>query len=157
MIYDVFLLFNEIDLLDIRLNILENVVDKFIIIESNKTFSGKNKDLYYYKNRARFEKWWDKIEYKIVDNMPIGNTSEDNWAREFHQRNIGCESIYHCNDDDIIIVSDVDEVPNPNVLKKERKGIANLQMDLFWYSIRISWMWSKRPKRFCRQEFIMWK
>ena len=72
MIYDCFTFFNELDLLEIRLNILDEYTDYFVIGESYETFSGLKKPLYYYENRERFEKWNDKIKRaKIIlhDNL----------------------------------------------------------------------------------------
>ena len=68
--YDVFIFYNELDLLEIRLNILYNHVDFFIIVESNRTFTGKNKPLYYKENKDRFIKFHDKILYHVVDDLP---------------------------------------------------------------------------------------
>lgn len=53
MIYDCFTFFNELNLLEIRLNILNDVVDKFVLVEATKTFSGKDKPLYYEQNKKK--------------------------------------------------------------------------------------------------------
>jgi beta-1,4-mannosyl-glycoprotein beta-1,4-N-acetylglucosaminyltransferase len=68
--YDVFIFYNELDLLEIRLNILYDHVDFFVIVESNRTFTGKEKPLYYRDNQDRFIKFKDKILYHLVDNLP---------------------------------------------------------------------------------------
>jgi beta-1,4-mannosyl-glycoprotein beta-1,4-N-acetylglucosaminyltransferase len=68
--YDVFIFYNELDLLEIRLNILYEHIDFFIIVESNRTFTGKNKPLYYKENEDRFIKFRDKILYHVVDDLP---------------------------------------------------------------------------------------
>lgn len=68
--YDAFIFYNELDLLEIRLNILYNYVDFFVIVESTKTFTGKNKPLYYEENKGRFKKFEDKILYHVVDDCP---------------------------------------------------------------------------------------
>ena len=56
-VFDCFIFNNEIDLLEMRLNILDDVVDKFIIVEGNTTFSGNKKESNYLKNKDRFKKW----------------------------------------------------------------------------------------------------
>lgn len=68
--YDSFIFYNELDLLEIRLNILYDYVDFFIIVESTKTFTGKNKPLFYKENEERFKKFKDKIFYFVVEDCP---------------------------------------------------------------------------------------
>ena len=63
-VFDVFLFFNELDLLEVRLNLLYPFVDHFVINEATKTFSGLDKPLYYLENKDRFEKFQDKIIHK---------------------------------------------------------------------------------------------
>jgi hypothetical protein len=70
MIYDAFLFFNELDLLDIRLNLLNDVVDKFVVVESTVTFSGKTKKLFFDENKQMFEKFSDKIIHIVVSDTP---------------------------------------------------------------------------------------
>lgn len=70
MIYDIFNINNELDVLELRLNILNNYVDYFIIIESTKTFSGINKPLYYNENKLRYLKFNNKIIHCIINEYP---------------------------------------------------------------------------------------
>jgi len=69
-IIDAFIFFNELELLDIRLNILNDKVDKFILVESTVSFTGKEKPLYYNDNKHLFKKFNDKIIHCIVDDVP---------------------------------------------------------------------------------------
>jgi beta-1,4-mannosyl-glycoprotein beta-1,4-N-acetylglucosaminyltransferase len=62
--------FNELDLLELRLNILDPYVDYFVISEATITFSGKAKPLYYLENKIRFKKFEDKIIHNIVNDTP---------------------------------------------------------------------------------------
>ena len=108
--YDCFTFFNELDILDIRLNVLDEVVDYFVLVESKKTHTYKDKPLYYLENIQRFKKFKDKIIHIILNDLP----SETNaWANENHQRNAISKALNDCEDSDIIIVSDLDEIPNP--------------------------------------------
>ena len=66
-IFDVFTFYNELDLLELRMNILGNSVDYFVINEANITFTGKPKPLYFAENRKRFKKWDDKIIYHLTE------------------------------------------------------------------------------------------
>lgn len=69
-IYDVFTLYNELDLLEIRMNILDSAVDYFVIIEATETFSGKPKPLHFEENRKRFKQWEHKIIYHVTSDTP---------------------------------------------------------------------------------------
>ena len=70
MIYDCFTFFNELDLLEIRLNVLKDVVDKFVLVESVKTFTGRDKELFFEKNKDRFAAFADRIIHLVVREFP---------------------------------------------------------------------------------------
>ena len=73
-VYDIFLFFNELDLLEIRLNILDSYVDYFVIVEATETFTGLTKKLYYSENKDRFKKWEHKIIHYVVKDTPENET-----------------------------------------------------------------------------------
>ena len=83
MVYDCFQFFNELDILKIRLNVMNDVVDKFVISEATETFSGLKKPLYYEKNKEMFKEFEDKIIHVVVDDTPQGGTHE----RDTFQKN----------------------------------------------------------------------
>ena len=151
-IYDCFNFFNELDILEIRLNVLYEHVDYFVIVESSITHSGEKKPFYFEENKERYSKFLDKIvHYKVYDTpMDFVNLapSEDNllieinkfierqtnrfnratqpdYGRDFFQKECVRRPLINCSDDDIIIISDADEIPNPEILK----NIENLQLD----------------------------
>lgn len=132
MIYDCFTFFNELDILEIRLNILYEHVDRFIISESTRTHSNKEKELVFLKNKHRFEKFMNKIDYFVVDEFPPYDTP---WDFEVHQRNEIKKRLIDCKDDDLIIISDVDEIPNPKKIypPKSKDGVVSLIQDLYYY------------------------
>ena len=70
MIIDCFPFFNELDLLDIRLKLLDNIVDKVVLVESTRTFTLSKKKLFYNENKNRYKKYKDKIKHIIVDDSP---------------------------------------------------------------------------------------
>ena len=113
--------FDEDMLLDIRLNVLNNHVDKFVIAEATKTHSGKDKDLNF--DFKKFIKFKDKIEYLVIDDLPVnvGKFKKD-WAgshiRDQFQRNSLCKGFKSCNENDLIMISDLDEIPNPKKIKE---------------------------------------
>lgn len=117
MIYDCFTFFNEIELLKIRMNILNDVVDKFVIVEADKTLRGVPKAFNFEKIQSEFDNEYpDKIIYIKATNCPVLENSKD-WAIEYFQRNSIMGGVYNCKADDLIMISDIDEIPNPNILK----------------------------------------
>lgn len=85
-IYDIFTFFNELDLLEIRFNILEPYVDYFIIVEATETFSGYPKILYYEQNKERFKKWHNKIIHYVIDDIP--KNEDDLRSRLYKNKNL---------------------------------------------------------------------
>lgn len=135
-IFDTITFFNELDLLELRLNILNDVVDYFVINEANITFTGKEKPLYYQENKERFKKW----EHKIIHHVTVDNneTLEKYWEGVPYHRSMIENDIYKlpmhyqrecfhrdsaiyalldkAQDDDIILTSDADEIIKPEVV-----------------------------------------
>lgn len=155
-IIDCFIFYNEIELLTYRLNILENLVDFFVIVESTHTFVGKQKPLYFNENKHLFKKFDEKIIHIIIDDFPfkhpqINFQNNEQWKNEYYQRNSikkGIELVDNINDNDIIIISDLDEIPDPKTLFliKENKisiEINSLLMDFYYYNLntRFSSKW----------------
>ena len=121
MIYDCFTFFNELDLLEIRLEELYPIVDQFVICESVKTHTGKDKPLRYLENIDRYKKYQDKIKYVVYKDFPIPQnwSYRDNWIMEANQRRflISGINLKNLEDDDTILVSDIDEIPKRSFLK----------------------------------------
>ncbi len=114
MVYDCFQFFNELDMLKIRLNVMSPIVDKFVISEATETFSGLKKPLYYEENKEMFAEFADKIIHVVVDDTPEGYTHD----RDTFQKNAVTRGLKDCTDEDIIIFSDLDEIPNPEKIKE---------------------------------------
>jgi beta-1,4-mannosyl-glycoprotein beta-1,4-N-acetylglucosaminyltransferase len=110
-IYDAFPFFNELDVLEIRLNVLNEYVDKFIIIESKNSHQNKPKPLHYDLNKDIFLKFKDKIHHVVIDEFP----DKSYWGPENYQRNLIYNEV--CNlsqdDNDIVFISDLDEIWDP--------------------------------------------
>lgn len=115
MVYDCIPFFNEVDILKLRLNILSPLVDRFIIEEATMTFSGEPKELCFEKNKEMFKEFLDKITYIVVDDTPKDAITHE---RDYFQKNHLIEGLSDASEDDVIIMSDVDEIPNPTVLKQ---------------------------------------
>lgn len=127
MVYDCIPFFNEIDILKLRLGILDSIVDKFIIEEATVTFSGEPKELCFEKNKEVFRKYLPKIEYIVVDDSPVAAATHE---RDKFQKNALEKGLKDATEDDIILLSDVDEIPNPEVL---RQIIAEFDQDKVYH------------------------
>lgn len=107
-VYDCFTFFNEFELLEIRLNELNDVVDYFVLVEMDETFQGKPKPLLFKENQHRFEKFLHKIIYVgVTERIEVHNNP---WEREKFQRDQIMRGLRQCSDDDVVLVSDLDEI-----------------------------------------------
>jgi beta-1,4-mannosyl-glycoprotein beta-1,4-N-acetylglucosaminyltransferase len=136
MIIDVFPFFNELDLLEIRLNILKGVVDKTILVEAESTFMGNYKALYYDSNLPRYSGF--NITHLVVPASEMNKLS-DAWAREEYQRNYVMKDLEKiASGNDLILFSDVDEIPRPEIVDNLDEcwwgnGILRLEQALHYY------------------------
>ena len=117
---DTFLFNNELDMLELRLNILDPVIDRFVIAESSVEFSGRKKPFYYADNKERFSQWKDKITHHIITNTP--DTGPNRWPREHHQRNSIISALGKCKANNLIFMSDIDEIPDLDAVRKNKCG-----------------------------------
>lgn len=142
-IYDCFPFFNELDILEIRFNELYDVVDRFIIVEATKTHGGTDKPLYFLDNLKRFEKFLHKVTHIVVQEYP----ALDSWSIERHQRDSIMKGLTDCKDNDIIMISDVDEIPKAETIKQydPAKGLCCLRQKLYYYYLNCQatqdWDW----------------
>jgi hypothetical protein len=109
MIYDCTQILNELDLLEIRLNILDPHVDVFVICESPQTFSGKEKPLYFLENWVRFAKWMHKIKHIVAPRI----VESDSFKIAAFQKDFIRNALKNCQPDDVIYYGDVDEIWTP--------------------------------------------
>ena len=163
-IYDGFMYYDEDLILDLRLNLLNEFVKKFIIVEANYTHSGKKRKLNF--DIKNFSKFKNKIQYIVVDTLPKNvlklkisdNEHQTNskildnaLARENYHRNKISLGLDDCHDDDIIIISDIDEIPNLVNFKHKGKISIFLQK-MFYYKFNLkhptlTWVGSKACKK----------
>lgn len=112
MIIDSVIFHNEFDILELRLRIMGDYLDKIVIVESNTTFTGKPKEYNLEKEMDRFSPWKDKIQYFKVENPNVRDPwSNEDWQRD--QLNLGWQDV---GKDDIILMNDVDEILRPETL-----------------------------------------
>lgn len=121
-IYDLFMVNNELDWLEIRLETMAKHVDYFVILEAAVTFTGLEKPLIMKDNWGRFAKFQKQIIYKVLENPPLG--ASRSWDYEDYQRNAmfsqvipGLEGEQAASIGDVILVSDIDEIVRPAALQ----------------------------------------
>lgn len=164
MIYDCFLFYDEDVLLDIRLNTLCNHVDRFVIVESRYTFAGKKRENLHF-DISKFEKFKDKIIYVVNEAIPRIHTHEfksnssivrpgesDPWENETIARNAIMLGLKHAQDDDIIIISDVDEIIKPECISlfSHAHICTTVHQDFFNYKFNIQVMNDDGSPRKCK-------
>ena len=158
-IYDCFIFFNELDILELRLNILHESVDFFVIVEASSTHAGGPKPFYYEENKERFKEFHHKIiHHKVYDiphdfiNLPhttdpqvqfIHKLIEEtnlfnrqdprhlNFGRDFFHKESVRRALSICAPSDLILLSDADEITNPKTLK----NLNLLDLENFNYSL----------------------
>ena len=134
-IFDCFQYFNEEHIVDLRFNIINEYVDFFVISESTVNHQGQSRKLHFDINK--YQKFKNKIIYIAVDDTPddikkphFGGES----LVEQHQRNSILKGLKKCQDNDLVILSDVDEIPNLNKLSnfdKNKYGVFSQRMFMY--------------------------
>jgi beta-1,4-mannosyl-glycoprotein beta-1,4-N-acetylglucosaminyltransferase len=112
----------------------DGLVDRFVLVEATRDHAGRDKPLHFAANKERFAKLLPKIIHVVVDDMPAG---PDPWKRENHQRRAIQRGLEGCKSDDLILVSDLDEVPRPETLAKSlaTRGLSFFMQDYHCYFI----------------------
>lgn len=123
-VFDCFTFNKELDLLEFRLRLLSALVDKFVLVEAPRTHSGRVKPLHFAENAARFNEWASQIVHVVVSDLPQP-TDQNRWIPESFQRNAILRGLSGAKPNDIILVTDVDEIPEPSVVKVLRAGLAS--------------------------------
>ena len=163
--------FDEEVVLEVRLNTLDKYVDYFVIVESSFTHKGDNKNLMF--NHNKFEKFKNKIIYLVYDKQPKGieavneNDSEDEKSRKYilnaalrenGQRNFIQNGLNKAENNDIILISDVDEIPNLSEVNFNNisEKIIMFHQDMFYYKFDLkipNLLWT--GTRGCRKKYLL--
>jgi beta-1,4-mannosyl-glycoprotein beta-1,4-N-acetylglucosaminyltransferase len=140
-IIDCFTFFNELEQLEFRLNYLDPFVDLFVIAEANLTHSGNPKPYHFKENESRFAAWKHKIIYLQVELSTDGlvfnaneekyNPTNGSWILENQQREALWTIKNQLEQEDWVMVSDLDEIPNMNVVKRKFNGNTTALSQLF--------------------------
>ena len=166
-IYDCFMYFDEDLLLDLRLNSLNSFVKKFVITEATYTHNGKEKKLRFDINN--FKKFKDKIIYIVVDKQPNNILKIDDeepkhkkgeklilngMARDYFQRENLSRGLKNIHDEDLVLISDLDEIPNLDNLNLSKIGndIIIFEQKMYYYKFNLYykefiWQGTKGVKR----------
>lgn len=144
---DCFIFYNEVDLLTFRLNILKDIVNTFIIVEANQTFMGKDKPLFSQQLSSLFSDLSGQIIHVVID-LPfrennLSTAADQQWLNEKFQRNYISQILRELklDNNDIILLSDIDEIPDPITISKIQDGsisvsVNKLEQDLYYYNLR---------------------
>ncbi|MES2287670.1 MAG: hypothetical protein V4547_18385 [Bacteroidota bacterium] len=138
-VFDVFIFSIELDLLEIRLKELWSVVDKFVLVEADKTFTGKPKRLYFKENRERFEWAKEKLVYYTVTSLYSNPTKDFQNEAKLRGYMTGFVNQEHPDPGDLIIIGDIDELPYAHTIQllKSCEGYSqelHLEMNNYLYS-----------------------
>lgn len=137
LVFDAFPFFNELELLDIRLNTLNEVVNYFVLVESRKNFQRQFKPLYFDESKHLFEPFLHKIKHIILDDIP---DHLDAFSRDYYQKQAIFKGLTDIKLNDYLIVSDLDEIWNPNIvlpyyIEKDTYEPYKLELRCFYHYI----------------------
>lgn len=163
-VYDTFCFFNELDLLELRLNILDPVVDYFVICESSVTHTGAPKPYYFEENKERYTKFLHKIIHLKIEDTPndfinlpeikdsstpdghcvsqiyefiktqtnrFNRRTEIHYGRDFFQKECVRRGLINCDDNDVVMFSDCDEIPNPDLIPLAKEFLSDAKFFSF--------------------------
>ncbi len=171
-VYDTFLFHGEGDILELRLNILGDVVDKFVICEAKQSFNEQPCPSYYLEHKDRYKKWEDKIihyQFDLMEDKDLveqarnsPNTERGNpyWMKVYYAMETlrkPLEAV--CKDKDIIFISDVDEIWNPKIIVPSDDFIHGFGQLVYYYQLnnRCSEPWTgsiRTTYRRLKQEIV---
>ena len=137
-IFDCFPFFNEYDLLELRLEEAYDHVDYFVISEANRSFQNKSKPWNLENNWDRYKKYHDKMIYLKIEDMPQGEGNAANWARENFQREVLTRGLDLAQADDVIVISDCDEMLRPSTYDLLRRD-----KDHYYWMCRQPIFWTR--------------
>ena len=169
-IFDCFMYFNEDVILDLRLNTLDKYVDYFVIVESSFTHKGDKRKLQF--DDKKFKKFKNKIIYLTYDKKPenikeiLNDEHEDDKSRKYifnsmlrenAQRNFILNGLKDANEEDLILISDVDEIPNLEKLEIDNinKKIIMFKQEMFYYKFNLklpNFFWT--GTKACKKKYL---
>lgn len=144
MLLDCFMFNNELDLLELRLNELDSVVDQFVLVESTHTFSALPKPLYFNENKSKFKKFLPKIRHIVYDGpfqlVSLGAFDQTPChTNERNQRDAIMRGLDGCGPEDVVWLSDLDEIPCSEGAEwiPEPKFVFNMKIYIYFMNYRV--------------------
>ena len=132
-IYDCFTFYNEFELLELRLETLWDVVDYFVIVEADRTFTNKPKEYNLLNRRNELAKYLSKIRY-VRARYDQQFKGVGDWSIEIFQRNLIVRGLPDAAPDDLIFISDLDEIPAPDIFSRIQNDRATVIMP-YWHPL----------------------
>jgi len=149
-IFDTSIFNVELDLLEIRLEVLDAVVDVFVVVEASHTFTGKPKSMILKDNFERFSRWAHKLRYiPLMWSEQTFQQMKSPWEIEADQRNAIVYGLRDAAPDDLIVISDADEIVDPTALLRAARFSADDHTILFQQAFFYYWL-------NCRNDSVDW-
>jgi beta-1,4-mannosyl-glycoprotein beta-1,4-N-acetylglucosaminyltransferase len=137
--------YNEYDVLELRLEVLDRYVDRFVLVEAEVNHVGGPKELFFQKNKERYAKWLPKITHVIVT-AEESPKDENPWSREKYQRECilkGLDS--SVPPDAIVMVSDVDEIPDLRIVPFEKLPHVFVSVHMWMFEYSLDYLFTGEP------------
>lgn len=115
LVYDVFSFFNELDVLELRLRVLNDIVDRFVVVQGLETHAGDEKPMYFAPDDPRWAPWAARLSTLTVPRIP---DAANRWVREREMRHVKTRALEEAGARDLVILSCVDEIPDPRALRE---------------------------------------
>ena len=154
-LYDCFCFFNEEMLLQLRMDTLWDHVDYFVISEANYTHKGHPRKTVFDINK--FEKYKSKIRYQVLEKRPDG--MNEFWKNENFIRNNITSGLYDSKPEDLILISDLDEIPNPKKISNYNPKFLRGDFLQNYYSYYLNNLWVNDPSPINAENFsvVIWR
>jgi beta-1,4-mannosyl-glycoprotein beta-1,4-N-acetylglucosaminyltransferase len=136
--------YNELDVLEIRLKTLDPYIDLFVLVESEVNHVGGPKELFFEQNKERFSKWLPKIKH-IVTTKDESPTDTNPWSREKYQRDCIMRGLTDVPEDAVVMVSDVDEIPDMSLIRWEHLPHRVLALHMWMYQYNFEFLFTGEP------------
>ena len=129
-VYDCFTFYNEFELLELRLKALWDVVDYFVLVEADKKHTNEPKPYYFWERQDEFKEFFPKIRHLPVE-MTVPFKGVGDWSIENAQRDAIAYGLEDAAPDDLIMISDLDEIPAPDIFERMREDKIFLTLPYF--------------------------
>lgn len=136
--------YNELDVLELRLEVLDRYVDRFVLVESEVNHKGEQKELFFQNNRERYAKWLPKITH-IVVTAEESPKDDDPWCREKYQREAILRGVQDVPMESIVMVSDVDEIPDLRIVPFEKLPHVLNSVHMWMFEYSLDYMFTGEP------------